>query len=75
MSTQPIQLLLVDDNPMDAALAQRMLKALETDLAVVARWVDSAEKALAEVRKNAYDVMLLDYNLPGTDGQIGRAHV
>ncbi|MCG3147879.1 MAG: Chemotaxis response regulator protein-glutamate methylesterase [Verrucomicrobiae bacterium] len=67
-NTQPIHLLLVDDNPVDAALAQRMLQSLENELAIAAQWVDSAEKALLEVRNRAFDVMLLDYNLPGISG-------
>lgn len=68
MKQTDIQLLLVDDNPVDAALAQRMLQMLETDLHVATQWVDSAAKAVEEVHQHRYDVMLLDYQLPGASG-------
>ena len=32
------------------------------------QWVDTAEKALVELGRNAYDLVLLDYNLPDADG-------
>ncbi|MEI6422510.1 MAG: fused response regulator/phosphatase [Lentisphaerota bacterium] len=68
MNIQKIQLLLVEDNPMDAALAQRLLQTLGKELPVDTCWVDSAEKALAELRKKQYDLVLLDYQLPGASG-------
>ena len=68
MNTPKIQLLLVDDNPMDAALAQRLLQALGQELPVETCWVDSAEKALAEIQQHQYDLLLLDYQLPGASG-------
>lgn len=68
MSAPKIQLLLVDDNPMDAALAQCLLRTLDKELPVVTRWVDSAEKAMEEIRRQPYDLLLLDYQLPGASG-------
>ncbi len=68
MNSSKIQLLLVDDNPMDAALARRLLQTLGKELPVDTCWVDSAEKALAELQKHQYDLMLLDYQLPGANG-------
>ena len=68
MNTPKIQLLLVDDNPMDAALAQCLLQTLDKELPVVTRWVDSAEKAMAEIQRQPYDLLLLDYQLPGASG-------
>jgi phosphoserine phosphatase RsbU/P len=63
-----VQLLLVDDNPLDAALVQRMLQAVNKDLPVQYRWVDSAVKAIAEVLNHQYELMLLDYQLPDGSG-------
>lgn len=68
MNTPKIQLLLVDDNPLDAALAQCLLRTLDKELPVVTRWVDSAEKAMAEIHQQPYDLLLLDYQLPGASG-------
>jgi len=68
MNTAKIQLLLVDDNPLDAALAQRLLQTIGQELPVETRWVDSAEKALAEIRQHPYDLLLLDYQMPGASG-------
>lgn len=63
-----IRLLLVDDNPIDAALAQGLIASLSQELPIETHWVDSAEEALAEVRRHAYDLMVLDYQLPGSSG-------
>jgi len=42
MNTPKIQLLLVDDNPLDAALAQRLLQTISQELPLDICWVDSA---------------------------------
>ena len=68
MNTAKIQLLLVDDNPLDAALAQRLLQNISQELPVATCWVDSAERALVEIRQRPYDLLLLDYQLPGANG-------
>lgn len=68
MNTPKIQLLLVDDNPLDAALAQRLLQTISQELPLDICWVDSAEKALAEIQQHSYDLLLLDYQLPGASG-------
>lgn len=68
MSIPAIRLLLVDDNPVDAILAQRMLQALGDELPISTTWVDSAEKAMTEIRERSYDIVVLDYQLPGATG-------
>jgi len=68
MNIPKIQLLLVDDNPMDAALTQRLLQTLDKELPVVTRWVDTAEKAMVEIQQHQYDLLLLDYQLPAASG-------
>lgn len=68
MNDHPIKVLLVDDNPLDAHLAQRLLQKLQADLPTVIKWVESAEAAIAEAQHTAYDVCLLDYQLPHGTG-------
>lgn len=63
-----IALLLVEDNPMYAEILQRLLPTLNASLRFDVRWVDTAEKVLPELRRRAYDLMLLDYKLPGANG-------
>lgn len=61
-----IRLLCVDDDPIVRAyLAMRL--GLEPDIRV-AGVVASAGEALAFVRENAVDVLLVDYKLQGSDG-------
>ncbi|MGA2220380.1 MAG: fused response regulator/phosphatase [Verrucomicrobiia bacterium] len=68
MSAQPIPLLIVEDNPMYAEVLQRLLPALGTELRFDAQWVNTGEKAVEEIRRRTYDLVLLDYKLPGADG-------
>jgi len=68
MNAPKIQLLLVDDNPVDAALTERLLQAINQELPAHIRWVGSAEEALEELQQHAYDLLLLDYQLPGASG-------
>ena len=68
MNHAKIQVLLVDDNPVDAALVQQLLKNLAAELPVETRWVDDAAKALQEVQNRPYDLLLLDYQLPDATG-------
>jgi len=63
-----IQVLLVDDNPIDAALTRRLLQALGKELPVETQWVDDAAKAFQAVQRRPYDLVLLDYQLPGASG-------
>jgi sigma-B regulation protein RsbU (phosphoserine phosphatase) len=64
----PIPLLLVEDNPIYAEVLQRLLPSLGADLEFQVTWVDTAEKACAAVRRQAFDLVLLDYRLPTADG-------
>jgi two-component system, chemotaxis family, response regulator Rcp1 len=73
-STQPIEILLVEDNPGDVRLTQEVLKEgkVINHLAVV----DDGISALQYLRNEGKyrdalrpDVVLLDLNLPGKDGR------
>ncbi len=66
--TSRIPLLIVEDNPMYAEILQRLLPTLGTELRFQVKWVDTAEKALAELDRLPHELMLLDYKLPGADG-------
>jgi sigma-B regulation protein RsbU (phosphoserine phosphatase) len=63
-----IPLLIVEDNPMYAEILQRLLPTLGTELQFQVTWVDTAEKALAQLDRQRHELMLLDYKLPGADG-------
>ncbi len=68
MNPNPISLLVVDDDPVFALFIQQLIRAVGQDLPCTSTWVDTAEKALEEIRGRRYDLALLDYHLPGTDG-------
>jgi sigma-B regulation protein RsbU (phosphoserine phosphatase) len=64
----PIPLLIVEDNPIYAEVLQNLLDALGTGLRFRVTWVDTAEKATAAIAERRFDIVLLDYKLPGADG-------
>jgi RNA polymerase sigma factor (sigma-70 family) len=67
-----ITVMIVDDHPVFRQGLRRVLES-EDDLDVVAE-VEDGEEALAEAKRLAPNVMLLDINLPGMNGlQIARA--
>ncbi len=62
----PISLLLVDDDAIDRQAVRRALRT--SDLQVTIREVDDRDGALAALAAGTFDVILLDYQLPGADG-------
>jgi len=62
---QEASLLLVEDNPDDVELTLRELKR-HTDFNV--NVAISGEKCLEKLKEKRYDILLLDYMLPGIDG-------
>jgi len=67
MSATTVRVLLVEDSLQDAAIVRRVLRKdehfnLEVDC------VHSARECLETLKSQAFDLVLLDYNLPGEDG-------
>jgi len=67
MFDEPIKILLVDDNPADARLIKEMLSEAESFHFTV-EYAERIEDALKSVAKNTFDVVLLDLNLPDSQG-------
>jgi len=68
MSASPVRVLIVDDDPVFTAFVQQLLLSLAEEFPCEPFALDSAEQALAELERNAYELILLDYHLPGADG-------
>lgn len=68
MSATPAALLIVDDDPVFARYVRQLLVAVAAEVPCEAQWADTASKALAELGQHAYELVLLDYNLPDSDG-------
>jgi flagellar protein FlaH len=67
MAETKVRVLLVEDSPYDAAIVQRMLhkdQSLDFDV----EWAQSAGECLEQLKEKTFDILLLDYNLPGQDG-------
>jgi CheY-like chemotaxis protein len=62
--TRPERILLVEDHPTDAAIAQMMLERL----GYRATWVRNFSEAMDALSRERHDVVLLDVQLPGVDG-------
>ena len=68
MNTSPVSLLIVDDDPLFAQLVRQLVLSLSCELPCAPEWAASPEQAMAELDRIAYELVLLDYNLPGADG-------
>jgi len=68
MTPTPVSLLIVDDDPVFAQFIRQMVLSLGGDFPCLPQVADSAEKAMEELRCGAYELVLLDYNLPGANG-------
>ena len=68
MNPTPVSLLIVDDDPVFAQFVRQMVLSLGSDFPCSPDWADSGEKAMEQLRGGAYELVLLDYNLPGANG-------
>jgi signal transduction histidine kinase/CheY-like chemotaxis protein len=60
----PFYILIVEDNPINAKLLSKMLEKLGYSPKVAT----SGKKALQELKKNSYDLILMDLQMPEMDG-------
>jgi DNA-binding NarL/FixJ family response regulator len=65
LNPKDARVLIVEDNPNDQEIVARALKTFGIRHWRLAR---TAEDALEEAAKHHYDIILLDYNLPGMNG-------
>lgn len=66
MNEQPLQILLVDDNPIDRELVQIYLRKVSGDLHLCE--AESASEAIALMQSSPIDCILSDYQMPEMDG-------
>jgi signal transduction histidine kinase len=62
----PLRVLLVDDDEVDRLAVKRLLK--QTRFEATVEEATDRKTAIAALRPDAFDCVLLDYNLPGADG-------
>ena len=62
----PFRVLVVDDDEVDRLAVKRLLRAAGIEVEITER--ADTRAALAAMRETPFDVVLLDYNLPGSDG-------
>jgi|GEM_PF-1921566 len=60
----PLRILLVEDNPVNAQVAQLLLKRL----GYAPDWAINGRKAVEKTESNTYDVVLMDLQMPEMDG-------
>lgn len=62
-----LKLLIVDDSQVCLVLTRGYVQSFRADW--ICTLVESAEQAMALIEKQAFDAYVLDYNLPGRNGQ------
>jgi len=67
MAKETIRLLMIDDNPMDVEIVRVMLRQYPRANFEL-KYIHSTDNAVAALAQDAFDLVLLDYNLPGEDG-------
>ncbi|MEX0682620.1 MAG: HD domain-containing phosphohydrolase [Dehalococcoidia bacterium] len=67
MANDTIRLLMIDDNSMDVEIVRNMLRQYPRANFEL-QFMHSTEKALLALTEQTFDLLLLDYNLPGEDG-------
>ena len=70
-TSHAVRLLLVED---DAMIGEAIRAGLKREGFAV-DWVRDATSAARVLPNEPFELLLLDLGLPGSDGQIGRAHV
>lgn len=70
---RPIRVLHLEDSARDAELIHQRLKANGLSCDIV--WVDGRDGFESALERQAFDVILVDYNLPDYDGMSALARV
>lgn len=68
MKNQATSLLVVDDDPVFTLFIRQLLLSLGEEMPVRVAAVENAEAAWAEIQRARFDLVLLDYHLPGMSG-------
>lgn len=68
MNSQPLSLLIVDDDPVFSLFIQQLVLSLGPDLPCTVNCVASAEAGWKEIQAHRFDLALLDYHLPAKSG-------
>ena len=68
MKTKTISLLVVDDDPVFSLFVRQLLLSLAETLPCRVGCVESGEAGLEAVRRERFDLALVDYHLPGLSG-------
>lgn len=68
MNTIHATLLIVDDDPVFTMFVRQLVKALGEDFPCATESAGTCEHALEELARADFDLVLLDYHLPGKDG-------
>ncbi len=65
------RILVVEDNAINQMITKKMLENKN----MICNIVDTGEAALIEVKKNQYELVLMDVHLPGISGSIATEHI
>ena len=68
MKTKPIYVLVVDDDPVFTMFLRQLLLSLAEELPCHVSSAESGEAGLEAVRRERFDLALVDYHLPGVSG-------
>jgi sigma-B regulation protein RsbU (phosphoserine phosphatase) len=68
MNRKPTSLLVVDDDPVFTLFVRQLVLSLAGELPCHVTCADSGEAGLAEIRRDRFDLALVDYHLPGISG-------
>lgn len=68
MNSQPLALLIVDDDPVFSLFVEQLVLSLGTELPCRVSSVATAEAGWTEIQQTRFDLALMDYHLPGSSG-------
>ncbi len=66
-SPPTIRVLLVEDDPGDAEIIQKKMTKIP-QMVIRCTWVDRLEQGLSQLKNNTFDLVMLDLNLPDSQG-------